>query len=53
MTENSDLTHTRSVGQSVAGRASGWGGPSHLYNKQLTTANPDTLEVQDLLAFFT
>jgi hypothetical protein len=29
--------HTRSVGQSIAGRAPGWSGPSRVNNKQLTT----------------
>jgi hypothetical protein len=29
--------HTRSVGQSIAGRVPGWSGPSRVNNKQLTT----------------
>jgi hypothetical protein len=29
--------HTRSVGQSIAGRAPGWSGLSRVNNKQLTT----------------
>jgi hypothetical protein len=28
--------HTRSDGQSIAGRALGWSGPSRVNNKQLT-----------------